>query len=443
MSLDRSADKTGRQARRRTIVAGIAGNVMEWYDFSVYGYFAAVIGSQFFPAKDPTSSLLAAFGVFAAGFLMRPLGGLIFGHIGDKLGRKRALTVSVLVMAVPTFLIGLLPTYRQIGVAAPLLLVLLRLVQGTSVGGEYTTSSIFLVEHAPAWRRGLLGSFAPFGSCTGILIGSAVGAIVTTVLDPGAVHAWGWRLAFIAGLAVGGIGFLLRRHLADDRLAPGGLPPVAAPVREALTTEWRMILRIIAMNAAGAVAFYMCFVYFTTYLRRIDLIEPSKALDANTLAIVVLLALMIPMGSLSDRIGRKPLLLAATIGMLLFAWPIFWLLHHANIWVALIGQLGLAVLNACYWGPCTATLVELVPARLRCSVFSIGYNAGVGVLGGATPMLAVYTIKRTHDDLSPSVLLMVAAVVSIAVILGLRESYRMALPGAVERAAPRAASGAD
>jgi MHS family proline/betaine transporter-like MFS transporter len=197
------------------------------------------------------------------------------------------------------------------------------------------------------------------------------------------------------------------------------------------------------MNAAGAIAFYMCFVYFTTYLRRIDLIQPSQALDANTLAIVVLLLLMVPMGALSDRIGRKPLLLAATLGMLLFAWPIFWLLHHPSIWVALIGQLGLAVLNACYWGPCTATLVELVPARLRCSVFSIGYNAGVGVLGGATPMLAVYTIRRTHDDLSPSVLLMAAAVVSISIILGLRESYRRALPGSLERSGARAAAGFD
>ncbi|HEU0154534.1 MAG TPA: MFS transporter, partial [Stellaceae bacterium] len=269
MSFDRSTDWAGRSAQRRTILAGIAGNVMEWYDFSVYGYFAAVIGNQFFPAKDPTSSLLAAFGVFAAGFLMRPLGGLIFGHIGDKLGRKRALTVSVVVMAVPTFLIGLLPTYREIGLAAPLLLVLLRLIQGTSVGGEYTTSSIFLVEHAPAGRRGFLGSFAPFGSCTGILVGSAVGAILTTVLAPGAVSAWGWRLAFIVGLAVGATGLVLRRRLADDRLAPGGLPPAVAPVRDALTTEWRMILRIIAMNAAGAIAFYMCFVYTTTYLRRI------------------------------------------------------------------------------------------------------------------------------------------------------------------------------
>jgi len=156
---------------------------MEWYDFAVYGYFATVIGHNFFPAKDASSSLIAAFGVFAAGFLMRPLGSLVFGFVGDRLGRKLALTASVMVMAVPTFLIGLLPTYRQAGLAAPILLVLLRLVQGLSVGGEYTTSGIFLVEHSVAARRGFLGSFVPLGATVGVLLGSAVGAVVTTFFD--------------------------------------------------------------------------------------------------------------------------------------------------------------------------------------------------------------------------------------------------------------------
>jgi MHS family proline/betaine transporter-like MFS transporter len=364
-------DPNGLPEQRRAIVAGIAGNVMEWYDFSVYGYFAAVIGRQFFPARDPTSSLLAAFGVFAAGFLMRPLGGLIFGHIGDKLGRKRALIVSVIVMAVPTFLIGLMPTYRQVGLAAPALLVLLRLIQGLSVGGEYTTSSIFMVEHSTAGHRGFLGSFAPFGSCTGILLGSAVGAAVTTAFDRSSVESWGWRLAFVFGLAVGAIGFIIRCRLADDLMAPGGLPPAASPVREAFRTEWRTILRIIALNAAGAVAFYMCFVYVTTYLRQIDHMEASTALDINTIAICALL-LLTPMGMLSDRVGRKPVLLGATVGLFFLAWPLFWMMQRSDIWIVLLGQVGLAVLNACYWGPCTATMVELVPNRLRCTVLSVG-----------------------------------------------------------------------
>src|SRR5215472_1737438 len=200
-------EETVAPKRRRALIAGIAGNVMEWYDFAVYGYFATVIGHNFFPAKDKSSSLIAAFGVFAAGFLMRPLGSLVFGHIGDRLGRKLALTASVMVMAVPTFLIGLLPTYEQAGRIAPVLLVLLRLVQGLSVGGEYTTSGVFLVEQAVPERRGFLGSFVPLGATFGVLLGSAVSAIITTVLDRGAVNSWGWRLVFLLGLVVGAVGF--------------------------------------------------------------------------------------------------------------------------------------------------------------------------------------------------------------------------------------------
>src|SRR5215469_7606279 len=216
-------------AQRQTIIAGIAGNVMEWYDFSVYGYFATTIGRLFFPAQDAVSSLLAAFGVFAAGFLMRPLGSLLFGHIGDKKGRKLAFTASVALMALPTFLIGALPTYQQIGGWASVLLILMRLLQGLSVGGEYTTSSIFLVERSNPGRRGFLGSFAPLGSCAGILLGSAIGAAVTTILDQSAVASWGWRVPFLIGLTIGIFGLYIRRHMIEDKVIQSEHAPLASP----------------------------------------------------------------------------------------------------------------------------------------------------------------------------------------------------------------------
>jgi MFS transporter, MHS family, proline/betaine transporter len=432
-----------RSFQRRAIIAGVAGNVMEWYDFSVYGYFASVIGRNFFPAQDGTSSLIAAFGVFAAGFVMRPVGSLIFGHIGDKLGRKLALTISVMVMAVPTFLIGLLPTYQQIGLSAPVLLVLLRLVQGLSVGGEYTTSAIFLVERAAARRRGFLGSFVPLGSTCGVLLGSAVGAAVTTALDHAAVTSWGWRLAFLLGLLVGGIGFAIRRQLADDRAAPGGMAPAVSPVRDAFRTQWRTILRIVGLNAAGAVAYYMSFVYVTTYLRQIDFIAASKALDINTIAVLALVLMIVPMAMLSDRIGRRPVLLAATGGLFMLALPLFWMLHHTDPAIVLIGQIGFAVLNAAYWGPSTATMVELAPGHIRCTVLSVGYNLGLAILGGATPMVAVYVVQRSGDDLSPAFLVMAAAAVSFLVILGLQESNQSSLAGAAAEPAAGTADSSD
>jgi MHS family proline/betaine transporter-like MFS transporter len=400
---------------------------MEWYDFGVYGYFAAAIGRHFFPAQDAVSSLLAAFGVFAAGFFMRPVGSLVFGHIGDKHGRKRALTASVLLMAVPTFLIGVLPTFEQVGVVAPALLVLLRLLQGLSVGGEYTTSSIFLVERSADDRRGLLGSFAPVGSCAGILLGSAIGAALTNLLEREALQSWGWRIPFLIGITVGLVGIYIRRKVIDDSAALGNQPKIAAPVQEAFRTEWRAIARLIALGAVGAVGFYMCFVYVTTYLRQIDQIAQSKALDINTISMAVLLLLLAPVGALSDRIGRKPLLLLASGGMFVMAWPLFWMLHHDDFAVILLGQIGFAVLSACFWGAIPATMVELVPHRLRCTVLSVGYNMGMAVLGGLTPIVAVYTIKRSQYDLSPAFLLMAAAAVSFVVITGLRETYKLVL----------------
>src|SRR6516165_7308773 len=247
-------------SHRRAVIAGLAGNVMEWYDFAVYGYFAQVIGQDFFPSEDPTSSLIASFGAFAAGFLMRPVGGLVFGHIGDRLGRKAALTLSVLAMAIPTFLIGLLPDHSQIGALAPILLVALRMVQGLSVGGEYTTSVVFLVEGAAPNRRGFAGSWSPFGAGAGILLGSALGAALNAVLSPEAVFAWGWRVPFLLGLGVGLAGLFIRRHIpepakqADNKTA-------ASPIREAFRSEWRNILRIMGFTFMFAVGFYMIFVY--------------------------------------------------------------------------------------------------------------------------------------------------------------------------------------
>src|SRR5262245_47176657 len=232
----------------RLIAAGTVGNIMEWYDFAVYGYFAATIGRHFFPAENATTSLIAAFGVFAAGFLMRPLGGVVFGHIGDQIGRKAALTVSVLAMAIPTFLIGVLPGYATLGSMAAVLLVILRMIQGLSVGGEYTTSIVFLVEGAGRKHQGFAGSWSGFGAIGGLLLGSALGAVVTVICSPELVHDWGWRVPFLLGLLVGLAGLYVREHIPEMH-QPTAHAKGRSPVWEALRTEWRTILRIGLLNA--------------------------------------------------------------------------------------------------------------------------------------------------------------------------------------------------
>jgi MFS transporter, MHS family, proline/betaine transporter len=413
---------------RQLILAGSAGNIMEWYDFSVYGYFAATIGRLFFPAGDGLSSLTASFGVFAGGFLMRPIGSAVFGHIGDRVGRKAALVLSTMLMAVPTCLIGLLPTYDQIGFAAPLLLVLLRLVQGLSVGGEFTTSGIFLAEGAAPGRRGFLSSWSFFGAIGGSLLGSAVGAAITTALDPGAAAAWGWRVAFVLGLGVGLSGFVVRRQVVQEPLAARDQGRPAAPVVEAFRTEWRTMLRIVALTPGLAVGGYLCFIYAPTWVQQTTGLPASTALAVNTAAMALGLALIPTMGALSDRIGRKPVLLGGAAGLVLCSWPLLWLMQHPWAPLVLLGQAGFAVLVAALQGTITATMVEATPRRLRVSTLSIGYNVSLALFGGTTPLVATYLIQRSHDPLSPGLYLMAAALVSFLALLRQPETYRSPLP---------------
>jgi MHS family proline/betaine transporter-like MFS transporter len=281
------------------IAAGTVGNVMEWYDFAVYGYFAATIGQHFFPSDNRTTSLIAAFGVFAAGFLMRPLGGAVFGHIGDRVGRKAALTISVLAMAIPTFLIGLLPGYATLGPLAAVLLVLLRMVQGLSVGGEYTTSIVFLVEGAGRRHHGFAGSWSGFGAIGGILLGSAVGALVTVAFSQEAVRSWAWRLPFLLGLVVGLAGLYIREHIPElhqsTKHARG-----RSPVWEALRSQPRAVLRIALLNVINAIGFYIAFVFLVTYMQTASGLTEAAALEINTLNMVALLAMIPLSGWLSD-----------------------------------------------------------------------------------------------------------------------------------------------
>lgn len=410
------------RAAAKITFAGIAGNVLEWYDFAVYGYFAAPIGRHFFPSDDPAASLIAAFGVFAAGFLMRPVGGLVFGHIGDRFGRNRALMLSVLAMVIPTFLIGVLPDHSQIGAAAPVALVLLRMIQGLSVGGEYTTSVVFLVESAPPGRRGLVASASPLGATAGTLLGSAAGSLTSLVLSAEQIGAWGWRVPFLAGIFVGIAGLLVRRHLP---VAPAHHSVSAeghSPIIEAFRLQWRNMAQVAGLNALLAVGFYLAFVYAVTFLENVVHIPTAAAFDINTLNMLALMLIIPTAGHLSDKVGRKPVLLAACAGGLLFAWPLLWLMHHQNLQAVFLGQLGLAVVVGLFSGVVPVTMAEALPARVRCTAMSVSYNLCVGVLGGTTPMIATYLIKRSGNDLAPAFFLMAAAAVSVATVLTLRET---------------------
>ncbi len=394
------------RAIRRGVIAGVVGNMLEWYDFALFGFFAQQIGAHFFPAHDKTASLLAAFGTFAAGFFMRPVGGALFGWVGDRFGRKQALIWSVLAMAFPSFFIGLLPDTRSIGLAAPILLLGFRLLQGLAVGGEYMASAVFLVEGSEPGRRGWMGSWGPIGATAGVLLGSAAGAIVNAAMSPEAVMSYGWRIPFIVGLGVGLGGLAIRRHYVER--VPHQAP-AKSPLGEAFRAHWRTMLHLVSLVAAISVGFYTTFVYAATWLEQVARVPARTALEINTVAMALSLLVLPASGLASDRLGRRPVLLVTAGMLMLLAYPLMALMARGQTGGILVGQVGLALLVAANGGLMPATMAELAPWRVRCTVLSVAYNLGMAVLGGTTPLVAAWLVSRTGVPLAPAIYLTAAA----------------------------------
>lgn len=414
----------------RMVLSGSIGNAMEWYDFAVYGYFAKILAPLFFPSEDKAAALISVFGIFAAGFVMRPIGALIFGYIGDKYGRKKALLLSVVLMAIATALLGFLPTYAQVGVLAPILLTLLRLIQGVSVGGEFTTSISFIVEVAPANRRGFYGAWTTFSVVAGILLGSAVGALVESMFTTQQITDWVWRIPFILGIVLGAYGLYMRRDLKEPESflkAKEAGQLLKSPLLFALKNQYKDILLIIGLLWVFSVGFYMPFIYLPTFLSVEEHIPLAFALDINSIVMFILLGLIILMGYLSDRYGRKKILLFGMGGFLLFSYPIFYLLGnttHIDIFMAI---LFLAIFTSALQGTIPTFLSENFSTKVRVSAMSFSYNIALAIFGGTTPLVATYLIKLTGNNLSPGYYLAFTALVSILCLLGLKETYKKKL----------------
>ncbi len=404
----RTLTKKQQESLHKNLFGGIVGNVLEWFDFAVFGFLAPIVGEKFFPSDDPLDSLLSAFSVFAAAFLVRPIGGVIFGYIGDQLGRQKALQISVMMMAVPTFLIGCLPTHADIGMAAPILLILLRIAQGLSVGGELIGSIAYVAETAPEKKRGFYSSWT-FASCYGgIMLGSLSAVGLSAILGPEEMASWGWRLPFLFGIVIGFVAIWMRTELDETPVfekmkAQGKLG--GNPLAEAIELAPGGIFHAAMLVILVGGGFYMLFVWWPTLLSRYVHPHVKYAMELNTVSMLVLIVLIPITGWLSDRVGRRQLLVLSSACMTFLTLPLFMLVEQGGFFPVLVAQLTFSVMMAFFLGPIPATLVEMFPARIRYSAIGLSYNISLCIFGGTAPLLATWLVKTYHTVYAPALYL--------------------------------------
>lgn len=424
---DPASGPTERDSRR-AVRAAVIGNVLEWYDFAVYGYVATTISKTFFPSGDAVGALLATFATFGLGFVARPLGGILIGRMGDTRGRKAALLVTIFAMAVGTVGVGLIPSYAAIGIAAPLLLVACRLLQGFAAGGEWGGATAFIVEWAPKHRRGFYGSFQQASVAAGLVLGSGMAALLSTVLTTAQMEDWGWRALFLLGAALLPVGFYMRRAIDETpayravQAAEAGPAPVAAPVAAA-TPGWILAAKAFGFTILWTVSYYVILYYMPTFTQTYAGLSRSAALWSNTLGLVVLVIAVPLMGLWSDRIGRKPLLLGCCAAFALLTYPLFALmLGGAPLLGIMAIQILFAVMIAMFSGPGPAAIAEIFPTASRSTWMSTGYSLATCIFGGFAPFIATWLIGATGSPISPTYYLIAAAIVSLIVIATLRET---------------------
>ncbi len=409
------------------LAANVIGNVLEWYDFALYGSFATLFARVFFPPGNGYLGLLETFGAFAAGYVSRPIGGMLFGHAGDTRGRKRALIFSILLMSIPTALVGLLPSYQEAGLLSPVLLVVLRILQGLAIGGEFSLVMSFLVETAPFHKRGYHGSWALVGVVAGILLGTLSALAVSMALGPDSLAAGGWRIPFLAGLLLTGAGLFLRRHLPES---PAFRPEEGngSPLLTAFRGHGREMAKGFGFLVTNSIAFYTIVIYQPAFLAKLPGSTLERALTIQVLGLLALLFLVPLAGHLSDRIGRKPVTLISAAGFFLLSPFLYRTFAGGTAEDLLTGEAVFLLLLALYIGPLPSILTEIFPSNVRCSALSVTYNVNLALFGGTTPLVVTWLSHHFHDRTAAGDLLSGAALVSFLSILLLDETRFSPLP---------------
>lgn len=411
---------------RRILIASLVGSSIEWFDYFLYGTVSALVFNQlFFVNEDPTIGLLLSYASFALAFFIRPFGGVIFSHIGDRIGRKKTLVLTLSLMGVATFGMGLLPTYQAVGIWAPILLITLRLVQGLGIGGEWGGALLLAVEYAPAEKRGLFGAIPQMGVTIGMLLGT-VALSIMTLLPDNAFMTWGWRIPFIFSALLVFFGLWIRKGIDETpsfkKVKESGEVP-KLPIVETLKNYWREVLIAVGAKVVETAPFYIFSTFVVSYATANLGFSRTATLTAVMIATIITTILIPIMGNLSDKIGRKKLFIGGTIGMALFAFPYFWLLQQKSILLLIVATvIGLGVI----WAPITAVLgtmfSEIFDAKIRYTGITLGYQIGAALAGGTAPLVATALLNRFNNSYVPVALYIIfASVLSLAAIWAVKD----------------------
>lgn len=402
---------------RRMVAVGI-GNFMEWFDFAIYGYFAAIIGAQFFPSGDPTAEMLSSLAVFAVGFISRPFGALVLGPIGDKFGRKTVLMITVLGMGTITALIGVIPSYATIGIAAPIIIVILRLAQGAFAGSEWTSAAAYIGESAPTHQRAIYASVVTGTAGLAFLVGTVTAAVLTATMDDSALNSWGWRLPFLASLIMAVVAIYIRRKLVDTPVFEEVERKRASNTLEETPTSAKTKAFIMTLAFAGifGVSLYYLITYMNNFLSTAVGMDRLDALIVCGIVMAIYVAFNPLAGVLTDRFGRRPVLFTGLIGLIVWSIPAFLLMGTGSMWLS-----GIALTVFAFFVACTAVvnnvlLVEVFPASIRSTGSAIGYNVAYAALAGPGPLIAAALVAGTGLLISPAFYVIVIAVIALAIL---------------------------
>lgn len=418
--LSRSSTK-----RRRVALGSAAGTAVEYYDFTVYGLLSIPLANHFFKTGNPTAALLSTFAIFAVAFLLRPVGGILFGHLGDKYGRKQVLTATILLMTGSTFVIGILPTYSSVGLIAPLLLLAARVLQGLSAGGEASGAGTFIAESVPNNRRAFYVSGVSAGAFFGALVAAATIVGLRTWLPDGILDDWGWRIPFLLSLPIGLIGFWIRQRLEESpeflELRTDGTVR-KAPIAEAVTKHPRAILIAVGLALFPMAGYYAIYIYMPTYLTAVAKFDPLVGFWSSTITLLIACAVTPLFAAISDRVGRKPVFITASIVACAALIPAFSLMNTGSVPLAITAQIMVALPHAAAQAVLLATLTEQFPAAIRYSAVSLGYNIASVLAGGTAPYIATWLVDRTGDDISPAWFVITTALLTLTAAITLRET---------------------